>query len=200
MATNNFHNVNAENIYAVLMGRDEPVIDEDGNETDEYEYIQPQDFEYEDLLENLRSEFKNSKDWISDDGNAHFLRSFSGTEISTLCKNKEYLGISVEIEIIPVIRSGYYQGANLDYELKFTVNGYEIEQSDVVNDWAEEAIYREEYNRGLIEINKSHLGTWLEENTVNLVKFVENIFKDYTGFKLKKVSQASNGEAFYERV
>jgi len=105
MATSNFHNVNASHIFAVQL--------ED-------------EFDYEDLVCNLESELNNHSDY-SDYGKTdpNELRSFPSKSLGSFSNSTIIDDDEVEVYVTPVIRSGYYEGCNLDWHVRYYVNGYE---------------------------------------------------------------------------
>jgi len=107
MATSNFHNVNASNIFAVEL-QDE--------------------FDYEDLVCNLESELSNHSDYF-DYGKTdpNELRSFPSKSLGSFSNSICIEDDDVEIFVTPVIRSGYYDGVNLDWHVRYYVNGSEDE-------------------------------------------------------------------------
>jgi hypothetical protein len=204
MGTNNFHNENASKIFAVLMGREEHLLDDEGNETEETEYIYPDEWECDDLKSNvlysLKAIAEKSKTiyfWKS--GNANFLQSFEGGILGSLNIDKDYLGITCQVEVTAVLRSGYYEGANLDWELTLYADGYEsCEITDFLDEWEYQA---RKYNGiGLVSMNRDHVENWANQALTNLTEEVEKVFEEFTEIKLKKVGQFSNGTAVYERA
>jgi hypothetical protein len=103
MATSNFHNENASAIFAV------PLENE---------------FDYEDLVCNLESELSNNPDYV-DYGKTdkHELRSFPSRTLGSIRKYAQYKDFYVEVCVTPVIRSGYYSGVNLDWNVDYLING-----------------------------------------------------------------------------
>ena len=103
MATSNFHNVNASAIFAVPL---------------EHE------FDYEDLVCNLESELSNNPDYV-DYGKTdkNELRSFPSRTLGSIRKYAQYKDFYVEVCVTPVIRSGYYSGVNLDWNVDYLING-----------------------------------------------------------------------------
>jgi len=201
MGTNNFHNKNASRIFAVLMNREEHLLDDEGNEMEETEYIYPDEWECEDLLSNVKCDMealakKHKTISFHKGGNADFLRSFSGSVIGSFWISKVYLDIECEVEITAVLRSGYYEGANLDFEITYRVNGYDYD--DYMAEWEYSA--ENSNNKGLVRIHYNNVSNWFENSADTLITELEKIFEYYTEIKLVKVGQFSNGEAFYERA
>jgi hypothetical protein len=92
MATSNFHNVNATHIFAVQL--------ED-------------EWAYDDLVENLESEFSKHSDYYDyGKSDPNELRSFPSKSLGSFSNSVVVGEDEVEIYITPVIRSGYYEGVN----------------------------------------------------------------------------------------
>lgn len=153
MATSNFHNVNASHIFAVQL--------EDT-------------YEYDDLIDNLQSEFNSHSDYSTvGKSDPDELRSFPSTSIGGFSNSVEIGDDEVSVFVTPVIRSGYYDGCNLDYHIRYYVNGYE-DDSYYDNSEIQSLVY--EY-----------------------VDFIENVFSQYTQ-PLGVTAQFSNGETIYHPI
>ena len=153
MATSNFHNVNASNIFAVQL-------------EDEYDY--------QDLLENLESELNNHSDY-SDYGKTdpNELRSFPSKSLGSFSNSTIIDDDEVEVYVTPVIRSGYYEGCNLDWHVRYYVNGYEDESYETHN----------------------RIQTLVE----SYVNYIEKVFNQYSQ-PLGVTARFSNGETIYHAI
>ncbi len=153
MATSNFHNVNATNIFAVQL--------ED-------------EWEYEDLVSNLESEFNNHSDF-SDYGKTdpNELRSFPSKSLGSFSNSVTIGDDEVEIYVTPVIRSGYYEGCNLDWHVSLYVNGYQDDE------YADDTLV-----------------TTICEG---YVEFIETIYSQYSQ-PLGVTARFSNGETIYHAI
>ena len=153
MATSNFHNVNATHIFAVQL--------ED-------------EWAYEDLVYNLESEFNIHNDY-SDYGKSdpNELRSFPSRSLGSFSDSLTIGEDEVEIFITPVIRSGYYEGCNLDWHIRLYVNGYEDDT------------YADDAN--VLRISNEY------------IEFIENIYSQYSE-PLGVTARFSNGETIYHKV
>ncbi len=153
MATSNFHNVNATHIFAVQL--------ED-------------EWAYEDLVYNLESEFDIHNDY-SDYGKSdpHELRSYPSRSLGSFSDSLTIGEDEVEIYITPVIRSGYYEGCNLDWHIRLYVNGYEDDT------------YADDAN--VLRISNEY------------IEFIEDVFKKYSE-KYGVTAVFSNGETIYHKV
>jgi hypothetical protein len=153
MATSNFHNVNATNIFAVQL--------ED-------------EWAYDDLVDNLESEFNTHKDF-SDYGKTdpNELRSFPSKSLGSFSNSVTIDDDEVEIYVTPVIRSGYYEGCNLDWHVSLYVNGYQDDE------------YADDAN--VLRISNDY------------IEFIEDIFEQYSQ-PLGVTARFSNGETIYHPI
>ena len=153
MATSNFHNVNASRIFAVELEND---------------------FDYEDLVDNLESEFNIHNDY-SDYGKTdpNELRSYSSRSLGSFSDSLTIGDDEVELYITPVIRSGYYEGVNLDWHIRLYVNGYEDDT------------YADDAN--VLRISNEY------------IDFIETIYSQYSE-PLGVTARFSNGETIYHKV
>ena len=153
MATSNFHNVNATHIFAVQL--------ED-------------EWAYEDLVYNLESEFNIHNDY-SDYGKTdpYELRSFPSRSLGSFSNSVTIEDDEVEVYVTPVIRSGYYEGANLDWHVRYYVNGSEDESYE------------------------SHPRIQIMVDTY--VDYIEKIYSQYSQ-PLGVTARFSNGETIYHPI
>ena len=153
MATSNFHNVNASRIFAVELEND---------------------FDYEDLVDNLESEFSKHphfSDYGKSDPNE--LRSYSSKSLGSFSKSVRIGDDEVEVYVTPVIRSGYYEGCNLDWHVGLYVNGYQDDE------YADDSLVT-----AICEV---------------YTEFIENIYSQYSE-QLEVVARFSNGETIYNKI
>jgi hypothetical protein len=153
MATSNFHNVNASSIFAVQL--------EDT-------------YEYDDLIDNLTSEFNSHQDYSTvGKSDPNDLRSYPSTSIGSFSNSVMIGEDEISVFVTPVVRSGYYDGVNLDYHIRYYVNGYE-DDFYYDNSKVQSLVY--EY-----------------------VDFIENKFSQYSQ-PLGVTAQFSNGETIYHPI
>ncbi len=182
MGTNNFHNENASKVFPVLMD----------NEVSE--------FDYDDLVENVASRMRrvfgnNFHTYLLGTSPSDELRSFHADIIGTVTAVKEYKKIDAELEmnIHIVIRSGYYQGGNLDYCLEIKENGEYLDWDQDFdlgyNSMSKEQAYQYEL----------YATAWKDKTERKLTDKIEKIFTEFSR-PLNHVGSFSNGEAIYEPV
>lgn len=173
MGTGNFYNKNASRIFAF--------------ETEE-------EFDYEDNVDNIRYALKE-KGFDEEDGYENGLRSFSGRYIASKTVSKDYHGMEVSATIKAICRSGYYSGANVDWELEYQ---YESQNTDEVNaDYIAEELERYyDVKRGMALIQGKNAAKWLEKAGQALVDELEAVLEAYTT-PLVVTARFSNGETWY---
>jgi hypothetical protein len=194
MATSNFHNVNASKIFVVLTNYETPILDEDGEETDEMESRSPEDWEcleFIDYLSEKIAESKNSTNYSKE--SEHELRSYPSTHLHSLAKHKTYNDVEVEVFCHAYLRSAYYEGASLDWETEIKVNGYESS----INDLEEDFGYQSE-NKGLAKIHSRNALKWSENALQELIDEMETIFESVSE-TYQVVARFSNGETMYKK-
>jgi hypothetical protein len=152
MATSNFHNVNASHIFAVDL-------------QDEYEY--------DDLIDNVKYSLKETGEFnLLTKSDPNELRSYPSTSIGSLDTYVEDAdGNGICITITAVVRSGYYDGVNLDWHPHFEEYGETIE----------------------------HLLPQAEIEKNRLVELVEYVFSEFST-PLGVTAQFSNGESIYHPI
>lgn len=185
MATSNFHNVNASRIFAK-------------NFDESYYY----DFFIEELTDTLNELrladlVKNSKGLSiyfkeGDGTDKHELRSFPSRVLGTLSIEKAYKDFNLEVEIISVVRSGYYSGCNLDYDIKVLLDGEEIED----NDFKDHLVYAYDYSNSKAIKYQQLLTKSAATLKDIIVQALELIYHNQTT-PLQVVAQFSNGETIY---
>jgi hypothetical protein len=174
MATSNFHNVNASKIFAVEI---------------------EEEFDYDDLIENLTSEFSAKESFRSGGSDEHELRSYPSKVLGSLFKSANFGDIEVCTQISLIVRSGYYSGVNLDWQLKHTVCGEEVS----VGDFKDVADYWSRLNKGLVTIQSKNAEKWAEKTAEELIAEVEKVYKDFST-PLDVVARFSNGETIYKKA
>jgi hypothetical protein len=136
MGTGNFHNVNARNVYAVLMNYERHVLDEYGDETLELEECAPDSWECQDFFDNFREdaqELAPTKGFSYHnicDPDPHELRSHGSHLMFQFYKNKKFGDVDVTVNINCVVRGAYYEGASLDWYITYDACGVNMNQID----------------------------------------------------------------------
>ena len=154
MATSNFHNVNASHIFAVQL--------EDT-------------YEYDDLIDNIKSGLKETGEFnLLTKSDPNELRSYPSTSIGSLdCYVEDNDGNGIVVTVTAVVRSGYYEGVNLDWHIRLYVNGYDDDT------------YADDAN--VLRISNEY------------IEFIENIYSQYSE-PLGVTARFSNGETIYHKV
>jgi hypothetical protein len=176
MSTGNFYNKNASRIFAFEV--------ED-------------DFDYEDTVGNILASLLD-RDFSEETGYENGLRSFTGRYIASKCISKSFCGLSVDVTIKAICRSGYYSGANIDWEL-----GYQFEETSEEKPEASDiAEILERYygvGAGMATIQGRNALRFIERAETQLVEELEAVLAEFTE-PLVVVGRFSNGETLYERA
>ena len=175
MATSNFHNVNASAIFAVQL--------ED-------------EWAYDDLVENLKSQLNNDPNYVDyGKSDPNELRSFPSRSLGSIRKYHEYKDFYVEVCVTPVIRSGYYDGVNLDWNVDYSINGDSYDIDELENGIG--------YNTAL-PISKIKAYSLLAEKKAEklkneIVDELESLYNDYSD-RYGVTAVFSNGETIYHKL
>ena len=177
MATSNFHNENASAIFAVQL---------------EHE------FDYDDLVENLKSELNNDPDYV-DYGKTdkNELRSFPSRTLGSIRKYVEYKDFYVEVCVTPVIRSGYYSGVNLDWNVDYLING--DASYDSPDFYIDDIAHYGNLSKSAATKYAKLADKKAERLKNEIVEKVESIFSDYSE-KYGVTAVFSNGETIYHKL
>ena len=183
MATANFYNKNASYIYAIVP-------------EDEYD-----DFIYQDVETNVSEAIgeyvKNSKAYLGYSNK--YYRNASIIEVISLTEEVAGIPISVDIEIL--MRPGYYEGANLDYEISYRTESVEFDDlSEAFQAYYDVATWDFDMNKGLAKIQAKNAANRLENMSEELIENVEKILKANCTHVLQVVARFSNGETLYSEV
>ncbi len=184
MSAPNFYNMNASRVYIV------------GEE----------DLDY-DLIREAIQAAGESQGWSPDDSRDRE-RNYPGTIILekhfavVLCADYVYR-FTAQI----IIRSGYYAGANLDYQIKGDA-GDLVHDWDSVKDFAEDEagavgddlVYRSGWSRGLAAMQKKNFAKKLAAAVGSLTAECEKFMAENCSEQYSLVGVFSNGEAVYERI
>jgi hypothetical protein len=178
MGTSNFHNTNASKVFAVLM--DDEIDEFDAQ--DEFEMFK------DDLLERLSQlpEFIEGRGIDSEE-----LRSFPSTLLGSFERSKTIGGLEIAVCLVAVMRSGYYQGANLDYCIDMLVDGNS-------NDCLRDAY--EDYSAypGICFRHAEAAQKWAADTLATMRRELEQIYTEVSQ-PLTVLARFSNGETLYTK-
>jgi hypothetical protein len=179
MGTSNFARGNTSRVFAVLMDEQDDVED----------FV---DFVREVAKESAPKDIQYSKEDGSDRD-----RNYNASNLFSYKISKWYGDLEVELQIVAKMRSGYYEGASLDFE--FTIfDGYEFSDSDnsVENLFGNNCSCM---NQGLLKIQHRHAERWVDRAKDQLIALTEQVFEQVS-MPLKVVGTFSNGETIYEKL
>ena len=234
MGTSNFSRLNnASKYYTVFMNVEEKYVE--CNECNEkfYEY-EP---EYEtseselicsecgsDAIE-FKEDERSIKDWEVEDFKSYFkeqLEKIGGTYDEELANDRNrpacYLGyfqqskfygdeeFTVRLRIY--YQHGYYEGANLDYDIEIDA-GYGWEEVDeelcngnkvTIEDIVTISLKNSDLPKGMQKIQSKNIIKWIEKYIKETSEKIEKLFSEVCDNRLELVGTFSNGESIYKEV
>jgi hypothetical protein len=201
MATSNFHNVNAYNIYAVLMNYEQPVLNDEEEETDEIECYSPDSWECDEFIDMLKEDSKELAPlkgfdyYHTCDTDPHELRSYNSIPLFQFYKNKKFGDVDVTVSINCVVRVAYYEGANLDWYITYDVCGINMDEIDFLADMQ----WRSDMPAGMVKIQCNNAERFASNTADEMIEVVEDFFmKNST--PLGVTARFSNGETIYSKI
>lgn len=166
MGASNFHYVNASKVYYFGMC--------DNHDECEYEYHRV----IGEVRESLPKIYPNSKFIFGMGSDPHELRSYPSSVIGTLCTSTEIAGCDITVYATIVARSGYYEGACLDYHMWTEVDGSVCDIDEIID---EDAI------------------DWIKQTNDNLSGSIEKLFT-IEAQQMIPIATFSNGETVYKSI
>ena len=183
------------------MNYEQPILDDDCNETEEMEYHTPDDFEVDDFIDNIKisaeelAKEKNISYYKTCDTDPHELHSYSSTKLFQYYKSKTFGDISITVSINCVIRHGYYEGGNLDWYMTYELSNYKGDEIDFKQDFIDYS----DMSKGLAVIQSKNAERWAQKVTDELVEIVEDLFTKES-MPLTVTAKFSNGETIYSKA
>lgn len=179
-----------------------------------YHVIENVEFdEWDDVIENIRTRGVREGYWAS----THWNKKMDAREICYTSSCERFgTAWTTETDITStiVIRSGYYEGAVLDYEIElvtsdadsFFLSDYDSidDLIDAYLDALEEIIQwkgrQDKWNVGTFYIQKNNIRKWIDKRISDEIDKCESFCAENVDTELVCCGVLSNGEAVYERV
>lgn len=221
MGTSNFSRLNnASKYYTVFMDIKEKFVKCNECDTKFLEW----ESEYEEIEEtkcctNCNSsdltfdeEYRSPESWEIDDWESYFgecLINVGGESVDEvdIQSERNYIGafnfskwyadVLVELKFHLYYDIGYYEGANLDYEV-LVYNGFEY--SDELENALECIFEDSDLSVGMQKIQSKNAMKWIEKVKVETSEKIENLFSEVCDNRLELVCTFSNGESIYKEV
>ena len=219
MGTSNFSRLNnASKYYTVFMNVEEKYVECYECNEKFYEY-EP---EYEtaeielccgkcgsDAIE-FKEEDRSLESWEIDDWKSYFrerLEDIGGEYDDESGEDRQYIGafnfskwyadVLVELKFHLYYAVGYYEGANLDYEI-LVYNGFE--DSDDLENALEYVFEDSDLPVGMQKIQAKNAMKWIEKTKAETSEKIENLFSEVCDNRLELVGTFSNGESIYREI
>lgn len=118
------------------------------------------------------------------------------------------------VESVIVLRSGYYEGAVLDYDVRidtsqgdnFYLSDYDNvddmidDYLDTIKDIVEWKGHQHKWNVGTFKMQKKNIRKWIEKRVNTHIENAEKFCKENCEIELKVCARFSNGETWYSKV
>lgn len=213
MATCNFWLINAQSYYAF-----NDTYKTENDEGEEVEVVR-EDWEWNDLLDYICYRGKEGKIFDCPSTETYNRRMEARNICETNTKwltfgNGKAWTTETNVESVIVIRSGYYVGAVLDYDVKVeTSQGDTLHLSDYdnVDDMIDDymdilkdiVVWRgdeHKWNEGTFKIQKKNIRKWIEKRINTHIENCEKFCKENCEIELEVSARFSNGETWYRKV
>jgi hypothetical protein len=179
MATSNFANENASKVFAVEL--------ED-------------EFAYDDLKDCLEYELDEAGFEVYKKPEYDHNRNYSGQILAEKRLSHSYKDFTVTATIFVVVRSGYYSGANLDWQITFCDDFEHYEHDDYDPKYtAEDLVYRLDFPPSKAKTYSLLAEKKYEKLKDQLVTELEAIYAKIST-PLVVAARFSNGETIYEKA
>lgn len=227
MGTSNYYNKNASRIFSFAEGQEDqcPYCESEDFKAIEYgkgdtigdtykcdscgktfddpiHHDSAMDYEFtrDNIFHELKKVCEEKKLHIVENNGYNGERNFGGRYLCEISKtHPKYNSIGIQVSITCLSRSGYYDGANMDWEIGNICigNGSWDEVPDPL-DIAHELQYMGK-GSGIAKIQSRNIEKWVERTVDELVKLIEDVYEQFTD-PLIRVATFSNGETIYKRV
>lgn len=212
MATANFWVKNAQSYYAI-----NDTYTTDNDEGEEVEVARDQ-WDWDDLLDGIRYrgeegkifDCQSSEKWNGKMDAQNICET--NTEWETFGNGNAWT-TETNIESQIVIRSGYYAGAVLDYDVKINSQDttYYLSDYDDVDDLIDDYMcglkdlvewrgYDHKWNVGTFKLQEKNIRKWIEKRINKHIENCEKFCKENCEMELCVSARFSNGETWYKKV
>jgi hypothetical protein len=177
MSTANFYKTNASKYFVI----------EDLHE-----------FYFEDTIDNISTELASECKKLGLSFWDKYGKSKDSTVLGTINQSFDFLGIDVNFSFLCVCRSGYYSGANFDFDYKIELGYDSFDSNDTLDEIYYSFLDRCEF-KGLATIHKKLFIKKIANLISNTSELIENVYSEFTEQYVCS-ARFSNGEAIYSKV
>lgn len=160
------------------------------------------EFVIEDTVESIKSYFEQNNDYF--DPYPELMghpknenRNFPEIVLGDIKETKWFGNMEIGVSIQTVLRSGYYDHANLDYYISYIIDD-EFEEIPSDNDLRLDLEDKGLFNQGLAKTHIKNVKNYLENTADKLINETEKLFENISESYVKK-AQFSNGETIYQK-
>ena len=127
-----------------------------------------------------------------------FERNFPSSIYGRAVAKSTFMGIDLRIDLDILVRSGYYEHVNIDYDWELEAEGV----TGLIDDGAHEILSfldMEHFPEGLIEMNKKHLDKRLDDMRAVVLEAYHHIGKS-VATEYHQVARFSDGTKLHEKA
>jgi len=191
MGASNFHKVNASKYYVVC----ENEVDEETGEVLDFQDHDWKILRIKDYIESNGSKYGLGY-YTTSFTDENELRSYPSRSLCSLHDCKRFGDVDIQIEIGVVIRSGYYEAANLDYNIRLIGLSSWYDSIPDLSEIEGELEYQSYMNKGLCKIQAKYIEKWLHKRVKEVTQAVETMFEEVS-IPMQVAYRFSNGETGY---
>lgn len=126
-------------------------------------------------------------------------RSYPSICIASKSIEKTIADNNIEVIIHVIIRSGYYAGVNLDWDIQIETDNSSFYNEDVTPDQVFDDFIDLQFSEGFAKIQSKNVVKWIYKTIPTLIEEVETIYENVSE-TYNRVAVFSNGEAIYEKA
>lgn len=157
------------------------------------------DFEY-DMQKECIQDYLSEHGYEQMDSRPHNEnRSYPAVIIAQKSMEKSFGDYTIEVIISVLIRSGYYAGVNLDWEIEIATPYDNFHDEIPEKDWIIDEFENEEYSRGFGTIQSKNVLNFIDKAIIKLSEETEEHLGKLTETYVR-TALFSNGEAMYQKV
>ena len=124
------------------------------------------------------------------------LRSYPSQLLGVKSIDREFMDVWAEVHIVSTIRSGYYQGASLDWSVSIFMRNDEYDMGTFEDCYDEHLAWLSDHSSGLCKANAPKLLAWVNQAKDELVEELEKLYEQLST-PLRVAARFSNGETIY---
>lgn len=162
------------------------------------EYRSPDEWEIDDLKNNIRESLREKFPDIRDTDYRDNDRNYPSSGIAEIRKLLYFAGLNIDISITIIMTSAYYEGATLDYLIKFDIDDYTEYQFNQV-DFLEVNDLTQTLSEGMAKIQLPNVINKIKKEVGLITAGIEEVFIKYSD-QYARLGGLSDGTSVYVKA